>query len=165
MTAARVVADDEESTMRAIIPSLWFDGDLEDAVEFYTSVFPDAKVGDVYRQPDGTPVSASFEIAGQRFDAINGGPEFTFTEAVSFIVECESQDEVDHYWSVLTADGGAESQCGWLKDKFGLSWQVVPVEFLAMLQDPDAAKVQRVVDVMMTQTKLDLGPLRAAYAG
>ncbi len=151
--------------MRAIIPSLWFDGNLEDAVELYTSVFPDAKVGDVFRQPDGTAVSADFQLAGQRFDAINGGPEFRFTEAVSFIIECESQDEVDHYWSVLTADGGQESQCGWLKDKFGLSWQVVPVEFLAMLQDPDAAKVQRVVDVMMTQTKLDLGPLRAAYGG
>lgn len=149
--------------MRAIIPSLWFDGNLEEAVEFYTSVFPDAKVGDVFRQPDGTPVSANFEIAGQRFDAINGGPEFSFTEAVSFVIECESQDEVDHYWSVLTADGGQESQCGWLKDKFGLSWQVVPLEFLAMLQDPDAAKVQRVVDVMMAQTKLDLGPLRTAY--
>ncbi len=118
----------------------------------------------MFRQPDGTAVSADFELAGQRFDAINGGPQFPFTEAVSFVVECESQDEVDEYWAALT-DGGQESQCGWLKDRFGLSWQVVPLEFLAMLQDPDPARVQRVVDVMMTQSKLDLVPLRAAYEG
>jgi predicted 3-demethylubiquinone-9 3-methyltransferase (glyoxalase superfamily) len=151
--------------MRAIVPSLWFDMNLEEAVEFYTSTFPDAKVGEMFRQPDGTVVSADFELAGHRFSAINGGPQFRFTEAVSFVVECDSQDEVDRYWDVLTANGGQESQCGWLKDRFGLSWQIVPVEFLEMLQDPDGAKVQRVVDVMMTQTKLDLGPLRAAYAG
>lgn len=150
--------------MRAIVPSLWFDGNLEEAITFYSSVFPDAKVGDVFRQPDGTAVSADFELAGQRFDAINGGPQFPFTEAVSFVVECESQDEVDEYWAALT-HGGQESQCGWLKDRFGLSWQVVPLEFLAMLQDPDPARVQRVVDVMMTQSKLDLVPLRAAYEG
>lgn len=150
--------------MRAIVPSLWFDGNLEEAITFYASVFPDAKVGDVFRQPDGTAVSADFELAGHRFAAINGGPQFPFTEAVSFVVECESQDEVDEYWAALT-DGGQESQCGWLKDRFGLSWQVVPVEFLAMLQDPDPARVQRVVDVMMTQAKLDLGPLREAFDG
>ncbi|MCB7135376.1 VOC family protein [Cellulosimicrobium marinum] len=151
--------------MRAIVPSLWFDNNLEEAIDFYATVFPDVKRGDVLRQPDGTVVSADFEIAGQRFDAINGGPQFPFTEAVSFVVECESQDEVDRYWDALTADGGQESQCGWLKDRYGLSWQIVPVEFLKMLQDPDAAKVQRVVDVMMTQAKLDLGPLREAFAG
>ena len=151
--------------MRAIVPSLWFDDNLEEAISFYTSVFPDASVGEAFRQPDGTVVSADFTVAGQRFTGINGGPQFSFTEAVSFVVECDSQDEVDRYWSVLTADGGQESQCGWLKDKYGLSWQIVPVEFLRMLQDPDGAKVQRVVDVMMTQTKLDLDPLRAAYAG
>lgn len=151
--------------MRAIVPSLWFDMNLEEAVEFYTSVFPDAKVGEMFRQPDGTVVSADFELAGQRFAAINGGPQFPFTEAVSFVVECDSQDEVDRYWDVLTANGGQESQCGWLKDRFGLSWQIVPTEFLKMLQDSDGTKVQRVVDVMMTQTKLDLEPLRAAYAG
>lgn len=149
--------------MKAITPSLWFDGNLEEAVAFYVSVFPDSTVGDVFRQPDGTAVSADFQLAGHRFDGINGGPQFPFTEAVSFIVECDSQDEVDRYWSVLTADGGQESQCGWLKDKFGLSWQIVPTEFLAMLRDADGARVQRVVDVMLTQKKLDLGALREAY--
>ncbi len=150
--------------MRAIVPSLWFDDDLEEAIAFYSSVFPDAKTGDVLRQPDGSVLSAEFTLAGQRFVGINGGPQVSFTEAVSFVIECESQEEVDEYWAALT-DGGEESQCGWLKDRFGLSWQVVPVDFLDMLQDSDQAKVQRVVDVMMTQSKLDLEPLRAAYDG
>ncbi|MBD8080755.1 VOC family protein [Cellulosimicrobium arenosum] len=151
--------------MRAIIPSLWFDGNLAEAIEFYTALFPGTRTGEMLRQPDGTAVAADFELAGQRFSAVNGGPQFPFTEAVSFVVECESQDEVDRYWSTLASDGGQESQCGWLKDRFGLSWQVVPVEFLDMIQDPDGEKVQRVVDVMMTQGKLELGPLRAAFEG
>lgn len=150
--------------MKPIRPSLWFDGNLDEAAQFYVSVFPDSHLSSEFRQGE-TLISADFELAGQRFNAINGGPQFVFTEAVSFIVECDSQEEADHYWDVLTADGGQESQCGWLKDRFGLSWQIVPTEFLDMLADPDPAAVQRVIDVMMTQRKLELEPLRAAYRG
>ena len=154
--------------MQKITPCLWFDTQAEEAANFYVSLFDDAEVTRVERL-NGTPSGDNvalvfFRLAGQEYMAINGGPQFPFTEAVSFVVECESQDEVDEYWAALT-DGGQESQCGWLKDRFGLSWQVVPVEFLAMLQDPDPARVQRVVDVMMTQAKLDLAPLRAAFDG
>lgn len=150
--------------MRAIVPSLWFDGNLEEAITFYASVFPDAEVGDVFRQPDGTAVSADFELAGHRFAAINGGPQFPFTEAVSFVVECESQAEVDEYWAALT-DGGQESQCGWLKDRFGVSWQVVPRRLVELLEDPDPKVAQRVSDVMMKMQKIEIAPLEEAARG
>ncbi len=151
--------------MKSITPSLWFNGDLEEAAAYYTAIFPEGKVGPILRQPDGTAISGEFSLLGQTFNAINGGPEFPFTEAVSFVAECDSQEEVDRYWSLLTADGGQESQCGWLKDKYGLSWQIVPTEFLEMITDPDGAKVQRVIDVMLTQRKLELAPMRAAFRG
>jgi predicted 3-demethylubiquinone-9 3-methyltransferase (glyoxalase superfamily) len=150
--------------MKSITPSLWFDGNLEEAARFYASVFPGSSISGEFRQGQNL-ISADFTLAGQRFTGINGGPQFPFTEAVSFVVECDSQEEVDHYWAALTADGGQESQCGWLKDRFGLSWQIVPTEFLAMLSGPDPAAVQRVVDVMLTQHKLELAPLRAALRG
>ena len=151
--------------MRAIVPSLWFDGNLEEAITFYSSVFPDAKVGDVFRQPDGTAVSADFELAGHRFAAINGGPQFPFTEAVSFVVECDSQDEVDRYWDVLTANGGQESQCGWLKDRFGLSWQIVPKRLYELTEDPDTARSDAAVKAMMGMRKIVIADLEAAADG
>ncbi|HTK25783.1 MAG TPA: VOC family protein, partial [Pyrinomonadaceae bacterium] len=118
--------------MQKITPFLWFDNNAEEAMNFYTSVFKDSKQVKVSRYPEGAPAPAGsvmvaeFELEGQRFIALNGGPQFKFTEAVSFVVNCETQEEVDYYWSRLTADGGAESMCGWLKDKFGLSWQITP---------------------------------------
>ncbi|WP_265522095.1 VOC family protein [Oerskovia flava] len=153
--------------MRAITPSLWFDGNLEEALEYYPSIFPDSTVGPVLRMPDGTLVAADFTLAGNRLNAINGSPSatFPFTEAVSFIVECDDQAEVDRYWAALTADGGSEVQCGWLKDRFGLSWQIVPVEFLELSQSEDAEAVGRMMAVMMGQIKLDMPALRAAFDG
>lgn len=151
--------------MRTITPSLWFDGNLEEAVAFYADLFPGSHVGEVLRGPDGEPVSASFTLAGREFNAINGGPEFPFTEAVSFVVPCESAEEVDRYWDALTADGGQESRCGWLKDRFGLSWQVVPVELYDMLRSSDAAAAARATEAMLGMDKLDLHALRTAFAG
>ena len=156
----------------SITPCLWFDADLEQAVDFYTSVFPDSEVHHVSRYNDadrgepGPMMVAEWSAHGLRFKGINGGPAHAgFTETISFAVDCADQVEVDRLWDALLTGGGEESMCGWLRDRFGLSWQVVPVEFFAMLQDPDPVRVQRVVDVMMTQAKLDLGPLRAAYEG
>jgi predicted 3-demethylubiquinone-9 3-methyltransferase (glyoxalase superfamily) len=131
--------------MPCITPSLWFDNsspdtDLEAAAAFYTDVFPNSKIENINRPPgQSKPVSGTFVLDGTRFFAINGGPDFPFTEAVSFLIECEDQAEVDHYWNALTA-GGEESQCGWLKDLFGLSWQVVPKRLFALLSDPDEAR-------------------------
>jgi predicted 3-demethylubiquinone-9 3-methyltransferase (glyoxalase superfamily) len=151
--------------MRAITPFLWFDDDLEQAVEFYTSVFPEGKVHGINRTPDGKVMTADFELAGQQVKGLNGGPQFPHTEAFSFFVECDGQDEVDHYWQVLTADGGEESQCGWLKDRFGVSWQIIPVEFMDMVSSGTPDQVQRVMAAMMTMQKFDVAALRAAYDG
>ena len=151
--------------MKAITPFLWFDDDLEEAIDFYTSVFPDGKVHGTTRMPDGKVVGADFELAGQRVKGLNGGPMFPHTEAFSFLVECEGQDEVDRYWQALTADGGEESMCGWLKDRFGLSWQIIPVEFLDMVADGSPDQVQRVMAAMQTMRKMDVAALQAAYAG
>ncbi|NYD66793.1 VOC family protein [Agromyces atrinae] len=153
-----------------IIPSLWFDGDAATAAEFYASVFPDSRVIDRATYPEGTPlagqvVSVTFELAGQRFVGINGGPQFPFTEAVSFMVPVETQDEVDHYWNALLADGGEESQCGWLKDRFGLSWQIVPEALDRYLADPDRAAAGRVMQAMLRMRKIVIADLDAAYAG
>ena len=148
--------------MRAIKPSLWFDGNLEEAVEFYTTLFPNSLVGDISRYgpdqpgPEGSVMAASFTLNGMGFTAINGGPQFPFTEAVSFVIECEDQAELDHYWDALTADGGQEVQCGWLKDRFGLSWQVVPAD-LAELLSSDAA-----VQAMLGMKKLVIADLVSA---
>lgn len=155
----------------AITPFLWFDDDLEDAVAFYKTVFPDVKMWGVTRYgeagpgPKGKVMSASFSIAGQTFGAVNGGPVFQFNESVSFVIDCKDQAEIDHYWSKLTANGGQESQCGWLKDPFGVSWQVVPTRLAKMLADPDPAKAGRAMRAMLQMRKLDLATLEAAYRG
>ena len=144
------------------IPCLWFDGQAEQAAELYTSVFPNSAIGAVSRYPDGRAMTVSFSLDGQQFVGLNGGPQFSFTEAVSFQIPCADQDEVDHYWSRLTADGGQESQCGWLKDRFGLSWHVIPTELFALLSDPDPGRAQRASEAMLAMRKLDVAELRRA---
>ena len=150
--------------MTEITPFLWLDGSVEDAATYYVSVFGDGKILSTSRQGDKV-MSMTFELEGQKFMALNGGPMFKFTEAVSFFVACETQTEVDHYWIALIADGGAESQCGWLKDKFGLSWQIVPNALGRYLADKDPARAQRVVQAMLRMKKLDIAGLDKAYAG
>jgi predicted 3-demethylubiquinone-9 3-methyltransferase (glyoxalase superfamily) len=157
--------------MRKITPWLWFDGQAEQAAEFYTTTFSNSRMGNVTRAPQGGPMpagtvmTAEFELDGQAFVALNGGPEHNFTEGVSFYVDCESQEEVDHLWERLISGGGQPGQCGWLKDRFGLSWQIVPREFVDMMNDPDPDKSGRVVQAMLKMSKLDLAELRSAYAG
>jgi predicted 3-demethylubiquinone-9 3-methyltransferase (glyoxalase superfamily) len=143
--------------MHRITPFLWFDGNAEEAMNFYVSVFPNAKVLSV------SPMTVSFELEGQRFYGLNGGPTYRFTEAVSFFVDCETQQEVDTFWSKLTAGGGQPGQCGWLKDRFGLSWQIVPKALGRLLGDPDRAKAGRVMQAMLTMGKIDLAALQRAY--
>jgi predicted 3-demethylubiquinone-9 3-methyltransferase (glyoxalase superfamily) len=151
--------------MKSITPFLWFDNNLEEAIDLYTSLFADAKVHGVNRGPDGTVFTADFQLAGQDFKALNGGPQFPFTEAVSFFVECDDQDEVDHYWAALTADGGQPGNCGWLKDRFGLSWQIVPTQFLQMMTTGSPEQAGRTLAAMQTMTKFDVAALQAAYDG
>ena len=154
-----------------ITPFLWFDGQAEEAALYYTSIFKDSKIlktsyyGEAGPLPKGTVMTVDFQLEGLEFVALNGGPEFKFTEAVSFAVMCDSQKEVDEMWAKLTAGGGQPSQCGWLKDKFGLSWQVVPKQLPKMLTDPDPAKTQRVMQAMMDMSKLEIAELEAAYNG
>ena len=156
--------------MQKITPFLWFDDNAEEAMTFYTSIFRNSKVGRVSRYgdagpgPKGSVMTAEFELNGQAFVALNGGPQFKFTEAVSFVVHCEDQAEVDEFWNKLSA-GGRTSQCGWLKDKFGLSWQIVPTILPKLLSDADAAKSQRVMRAMLQMTKLDIATLKRAYDG
>ena len=155
-----------------ITPFLWFDNQAEEAVNFYTSIFENSKIGSAARydeegskaagRPKGSVMTVTFQLAGQDFVALNGGPVFKFSEAVSFVVNCESQKEVDHFWEKLSA-GGEEVQCGWLKDKFGLSWQVVPTVLSEMLQDKDAQKAKRVMAAMLKMKKIDIAELRRAY--
>ncbi|POM27559.1 3-demethylubiquinone-9 3-methyltransferase [Actinomadura rubteroloni] len=155
---------------RGFTTSLWFDGNAEEAAEFYVSVFEDSAIGRVDRYteagpgPAGSVVTVEFTINGQRFLGINGGPQFTFDEAVSFQITCDDQAEVDRYWALLT-DGGEESQCGWLKDRFGLSWQVVPAGLIDLIGDPDREKAARATKAMLTMRKLDLAAIRRAHAG
>ena len=155
---------------KKITTFLTYDGQAEEAMNLYTSVFPNSKVtstrryGEVGPGEEGSLMTGTFELDGQEFMALNGGPEFTFDEAISFQVNCESQEEVDDYWTRL-ADGGQESVCGWLKDRFGVSWQVVPTALLEMINDPDTAKSQRVMEVMHGMKKLDIDELRRAFAG
>ena len=157
--------------MPAITPSLWFDNDLEDAIAFYTAIFPNSSVDRVDRFTDagpGTPgevVSATFTLDGQQFIAINGGPQFPFTEAVSFTVHCRDQAEVDYYWQRLLDGGGQESQCGWIKDRYGLSWQIIPAKLRQLMTDGDKDKTARVMGALMQMVKLDLPKLEAAYEG
>jgi predicted 3-demethylubiquinone-9 3-methyltransferase (glyoxalase superfamily) len=143
------------------IPCLWFDGRAEEAAQYYVSVFPDSAVTQVTRGPEGRAMTVSFSLDGHDYVALNGGPQFTFTEAVSFQIHCADQDEVDHYWSRLT-DGGQESQCGWLKDRFGVSWQVVPVELFTLLSDPDPGRAQRATQAMLQMRKIDVATMRRA---
>jgi len=155
------------AAMPEITPNLWFDTESKDAAEFYVSVFPNSQItnvsyyGEAGPRPAGTVLTVDFVLDGQRFTAINGGPEFTFDEAVSFLINCADQDEVDYYWGKLTA-GGEESQCGWLKDRFGLSWQVVPTEMEKVLTDPDAGRAQRAMKAMLGMQKIDLAAIKAA---
>jgi predicted 3-demethylubiquinone-9 3-methyltransferase (glyoxalase superfamily) len=156
--------------MPNITPSLWFDGDLEAAAAFYTSVFPNSSIEGFVRATEAWPneagdvVYGTFVLDGQRFLGINGGPQFPFTEAVSFEVLCADQDEVDYYWSALV-DGGEESQCGWLKDRFGLSWQIVPKRLYELTEDPDTARSDAAVKAMMGMRKIVIADLEAAAAG
>ena len=153
-----------------ITPNLWFDTQAEEAAGFYTSVFKNSRIVSVARYPEGGPgpagtvMTVEWELDGQRFVGINGGPQFTFDEAVSFQIDCADQEEVDHYWAALS-DGGEEGPCGWLKDRFGLSWQVVPTGMDELFSDPDPTKAQRAMQAMLQMGKLDIAALRSAAEG
>jgi predicted 3-demethylubiquinone-9 3-methyltransferase (glyoxalase superfamily) len=153
--------------MKRITPCLWFDTAGEEAANFYTALFPNSKITDISRygssgpREEGTVMTVSFELDGQAFLALNGGPNYTFNEAVSFQVSCKNQDEVDLYWNTL-ADGGEEGPCGWLKDKFGLSWQIVPTALPELLGDPDPEKAQRAMAAMLQMKKIDIAALEQA---
>ena len=153
--------------MQKITPFLWFDNNAEEAVNFYTSVFKDAKAGGMARYGEGGPgpkgqvMTATFKLFGQEFIALNGGPHFKFTEAISFVVNCETQEEIDEYWDKLS-EGGQKSRCGWLKDKFGLSWQIVPTIMGQLMQNKDPEKSKRVMQAMMQMDKLDIKKLKEA---
>lgn len=160
--------------MQKISPCLWFDNNAEDAVQFYVSIFKNAKVDNVtrygkegyeiHKKKEGTVMTIDFEIEGQKFLALNGGPIFKFNEAISFQVYCDTQEEIDYYWEKLTEGGDKNAQvCGWLKDKFGVSWQVVPLVLIKMLQDKDSNKTERVMKAMLQMHKLDINALTKAY--
>ncbi|GAA2273740.1 VOC family protein [Nonomuraea roseoviolacea subsp. roseoviolacea] len=152
--------------MQKITTYLWFDHQAEEAAEFYTSLFAGSRVLDVVRHGEGGPaMMVTFELAGQRFLALNGGPEFRFTEAISLYVDCESQEEVDDLWARLTADGGEESRCGWLKDRYGLSWQIIPRRLAELMSHPDPATARRVAAAMRTMNRIDVAELEKAAAG
>jgi len=156
--------------MQKITPFLWFDGQAEEAANFYVSIFKNSKIVSLARYgkagpgPEGGVMTAEFQIDGQKFMALNGGPLFKFTEAVSFVINCETQQEVDEYWEKLSA-GGEESMCGWLKDKYGLSWQVVPTILGQLMRDKDAEKSKRVTQAMLQMVKIDIEGLKRAYQG
>ncbi len=147
--------------MSTITPCLWFDGNGLDAAEFYVSLFPDSRIDGVAPGPDGSPLMVSFTLMGRPYQALNGGPHFSFNEAVSLAIPCDGQAEVDHYWAALT-EGGEESMCGWLKDRFGLSWQVVPNELGEILGDADPERSGRAMQAMLQMRKLDVAAMRAA---
>lgn len=155
--------------MQKITPCLWFDHQAEEAVNFYLSIFPEGRIvktsryGEAGPGPVGSVMTVEFELLGQRFTALNGGPHFQFNEAISLTVNCETQEEVDRYWEQLSA-GGQQVQCGWLKDKYGLSWQIVPTVFGELVSSSDSAKSQRVMQAMLQMKKLDIAALEEAYA-
>lgn len=162
--------------MPRITPCLWFDTQAEEAANFYVSIFKNSSVGKITRYTDadypggevseaGKVLTVDFELDGQKFTSINGGPVFQFSEAVSMVIDCKDQAEVDYYWDALLAGGGQPSQCGWLKDKFGFSWQVTPVELYDLVNDPDPAKAKRATEAMLKMVKLDIGELKKAHAG
>lgn len=154
--------------MPKISPFLWFDTQAEEAANFYTSIFKNSKIVKISRYGEGAPrpkgsvMTVAFTLDGQEFTALNGGPLFKFTEAISFIVNCKTQEEVDHYWAKLLA-GGEESRCGWLKDKYGLSWQIIPTVLGEMLSDPNPQKAKRVMEAMLAMKKIDIAGLKKAY--
>jgi predicted 3-demethylubiquinone-9 3-methyltransferase (glyoxalase superfamily) len=154
--------------MQKIVPFLWFDGQAEEAMNFYVSIFKDSKIKSVHRYgeagpgPKGTVMSGNFELNGQEFMALNGGPQFSFTPAISFFVNCETQAEVDELWEKLSA-GGEKSRCGWLRDKYGVSWQIIPTALGKLLGDPDRAKASRVMQAMLQMDKIDIQGLQRAY--
>jgi predicted 3-demethylubiquinone-9 3-methyltransferase (glyoxalase superfamily) len=156
---------------KKITPWLWFDTEAEEAATFYTSVFKDSRILSVDRFGDGAPgepgsvMAVTFELNGQEFGGLNGRPAFEFNESVSFMVSCDSQDEVDHYWDRLLEGGGQESQCGWLKDKYGVSWQIIPTELQTLLGDPDPERAQRAMQAMLAMSKIDIAVIRQAAAG
>jgi predicted 3-demethylubiquinone-9 3-methyltransferase (glyoxalase superfamily) len=159
--------------MQKIIPFLWFDDQAEEAANFYTTLFKNSKIGRILRNteeaaektggPVGSVLTIEFEIEGQKFVALNGGPLFKFNESISFVINCETQEEVDYFWEKLTADGGEESACGWLKDKFGVSWQITPTVLIDMLQDSNQEKSRRVMQAMLQMKKIDIKALKDAY--
>ena len=154
---------------KKITPFLWFDNQAEEAAEFYVSVFENSEILSVSRYGEagpgvpGTAMTVHFRLDGQEFEALNGGPHYTFSEAISFVIDCETQEEVDYYWSKLS-EGGRPDQCGWLKDRFGLSWQVVPRALIELLQDPDPERANRVMQAMLQMTKIDIAALEEAGA-
>ncbi len=160
--------------LQRITPFLWFDDKAEEAAKFYVSIFKDSRIGTITRydeegakaagRPKGSVMTVPFELDGQPFTALNGGPHFQFSGAISFVVNCDTQEEVDHFWEKLSA-GGREIQCGWLTDKFGVSWQVVPIVLIEMLQDKDPEKAKRVMAAMLKMTKIEIAPLKRAYEG
>lgn len=156
--------------MQKITPFLWFDGKAEEAANFYVSIFKNSKIGTINRYgdngpgPKGTVMIATFQIDGQEFIALNGGPQFKLTPAISFVVNCESQSEVDHFWEKLS-EGGKTLQCGWLQDKFGVSWQIVPTALAKLMSDSDRAKSGRVMGALMQMTKIDIARLEEAFKG
>ncbi|MGE4427950.1 MAG: VOC family protein [Solirubrobacteraceae bacterium] len=157
--------------MPSITPNLWFDTQALEAAEFYVAIFPNSRIVDVTHhgpdghRPEGTVLTVEFELDGTAFVGINGGPEFTFDEAVSFEISCADQAEVDHYWYALIADGGRESQCGWLKDRYGLSWQVVPKRLIELFKDPDPEIARRATEAMFRMQRIDVAELERAAAG
>lgn len=157
--------------MQRISPFLWFETQAEEAARFYVSIFENSRIGEIARYGDAGPgpkggvMTVAFELDGQQFIALNGGPHFKFSEAISFSIECETQEEVDHYWNALTADGGVEQPCGWLKDKFGVSWQVNPRVLGKLLGDPDPQRAKRAMEAMLKMKKIDIGALKRASEG
>ena len=161
--------------MQKINPFLWFDSDAEEAAKFYVSIFKNSKIGKIARypkeaaerigRPPGSVMTVEFTLEGVEFVGLNGGPQFKFSEAISLVVNCESQQEIDEYWRKLTADGGRESECGWLKDKFGLSWQIVPTELGKLMSAKDPATANRVMQALLQMKKLDIAKLKQAAEG
>jgi predicted 3-demethylubiquinone-9 3-methyltransferase (glyoxalase superfamily) len=155
-----------------ITPNLWFDDQAEEAARYYVSIFKDSEIGNISRygsggpMPEGSVLTVAFTLEGQRFTALNGGPQFTFSEAISFIVHCGTQEEVDHYWGRLSEGGPEQAQmCGWLKDKYGVSWQIVPDALIEFMTDTDPAKAQRTMQAMLQMKKLDIAVLKRAHDG
>ena len=151
--------------MQKIVTYLWFDNQAEEAANYYTSLFPNSRITSSMPGPDGKPMVVGFQLAGQEYIALNGGPQFKFSEAISLLVNCEDQSEVDRLWNKLVGDGGEESQCGWLKDKYGLSWQIIPTALGQMLGDPDREKAGRAMQAMLQMRKIDVAEMRRAFEG